>query len=151
LPLGAYSWNILVLISGVLYTLGGINLEDKYWRSKEIDATRSTLEFGKDWKGMLNYLAESESVVDVYLCSSAYGHADDREEMVAETHGVRIIYVGENYFIVGPRRPVHSSVIPMGWISMIRIHEDEQSSDFVSLVPEEDSQEETADDSLSVM
>jgi hypothetical protein len=57
--------------------------------------------------------------------------------MVAETHGVRIIYVGEDYFMVGPRRPVHSSIIPMGWISMIRIHEDDRGSNFVSLVPEE--------------
>ncbi len=46
-----------------------------------MDAAKNTLEFGKDWKGMLNYLAESESLVDVYLCASAYGHADDREEI----------------------------------------------------------------------
>ncbi len=151
MPHDAQFWKVLVQISWVLYTLYGTNHEDKDWRSKEIDATRSTLEFGKDWKGMLNYLAESESIVDVYLCSSAYGHADDRDEMVAETHGVRIIYVGEDYFIVGPRRPVHSSVIPMGWISMIRIHEDEQSSDFVSLVPEEVSQEEEVEERLTVM
>jgi len=87
---------------------------------------------------MLDYLAESESLVDVYLCASAYGHADDRDEMVAETHGVRIIYVGEDYFIVGPRRPVHSSVIPMGWISMIRIRNDPEGDTLVSLVSEED-------------
>jgi len=99
-----------------------------------LDTTNGTLEFGKDWRSMLNYLAESESLVDVYLCSSAYGHADDRDEMVAETHGVRIIYVGEDYFIVGPRRPVHSSVIPMGWISMIRIHEDQKISEIISLI-----------------
>jgi hypothetical protein len=100
--------------------------------------TKGTLEFGKDWKSMLNYLAESESLVDVYLCSSAYGHADDRDEMVAETHGVRIIYVGEDYFIVGPRRPVHSSVIPMGWISMIRIHNDLEGATMISLVGTEE-------------
>ena len=99
-----------------------------------MDTTNGTLEFGKDWRSMLNYLAESESLVDVYLCSSAYGHADDRDEMVAETHGVRIIYVGEDYFIVGPRRPVHSSVIPMGWISMIRIHENQKISEIISLI-----------------
>ncbi len=98
---------------------------------------------------MLNYLAESESVVDVYLCASAYGHADDRDEMVAETHGVRIIYVGEDYFIVGPRRPVHSSVIPMGWISMIRIHEDDEISDLVSLVPEDDVVEEVVEEKIN--
>jgi hypothetical protein len=116
-----------------------------------MDAAKSTLEFGKNWKGMLNYLAESESVVDVYLCASAYGHADDRDEMVAETHGVRIIYVGEDYFIVGPRRPVHSSVIPMGWISMIRIHDDETGSDFVSFVPDEDSEDSEFEDELDVL
>lgn len=116
-----------------------------------MDATKSTLEFGKDWKGMLNYLAESESLVDVYLCASAYGHADDREEMVAETHGIRIIYVGEDYFIVGPRRPVHSSVVPMGWISMIRIHGDRDSADMVSLVCEEESGPIEIEDNLDAM
>ena len=103
-----------------------------------MDTNQSTLEFGKDWKGMLHYLADAESLVDIYLCSSAYGHADDRDEMVAETHGVRIIYVGEDYFIVGPRRPVHSSIIPMGWISMIRIHEDSETAKMVSLVESDD-------------
>ena len=106
-----------------------------------MDAARSTLEFGKNWKGMLDYLAESESLVDVYLCASAYGHPDDREEMVTETHEVRIIYVGDDYFIVGPRRPVHSSVIPMGWISMIRIRNDEEETNIVSLVSEDDAEE----------
>lgn len=105
---------------------------------KSLDTVNGTLLFGKDWRSMLNYLAEAESLVDVYLCSSAYGHADDRDEMVAETHGVRIIYVGEDYFIVGPRRPVHSSVIPMGWISMIRIREDSENNLMVSLVENED-------------
>ena len=103
-----------------------------------MDAAKSTLEFGKNWKGMLEYLAEAESLVDVYLCASAYGHADDREEMVTETHGVRIIYVGDDFFIVGPRRPVHSSAIPMGWISMIRIRDDEEAANLVGLVNEED-------------
>ena len=116
-----------------------------------MDAAKSTLEFGIDWKGMLNYLAESESVVDVYLCASAYGHADDRDEMVAETHGVRIIHVGEDYCMVGPRRPVHSSIIPMGWITMIRIHEDENCSNFVSFVPEEDSENEEIEDNLNTL
>ena len=115
-----------------------------------MDTAKSTLEFGKDWKGMLNYLADNESLVDVYLCASAYGHADDRDEMVAETHGVRIIHVGEDYFMVGPRRPVHSSIIPMGWISMIRIHEDNQGSRLVSFVPEEDSEEKEIQNNLNV-
>ena len=116
-----------------------------------MDAAKSTLEFGKDWKGMLNYLADTESLVDVYLCSSAYGHADDRDEMVAETHGVRIIHVGDDYFMVGPRRPVHSSIIPMGWISMIRIHEDDQGSKFVSFVPEENTEEDEVEENLNTL
>lgn len=88
---------------------------------------------------MLNYLAQSEAVVDVYLCSNAYGHMDDREEMVGETHGVRIIYVGEDFFIVGPRRPIHSSIIPMGWISMIRVHNEGTDVEYPSLAGEDDS------------
>ena len=57
---------------------------------------------------------------------------------------------GEDYFMVGPRRPVHSSIIPMGWISMIRIHEDGQGGRFVSFVPEEDAEEKETEDNLNV-
>ncbi len=92
-----------------------------------MEKASSALEFGKDWRSMLNKLAEAESLVDVYLCSNAYGHPDDREKMVSETHKVRIIFVGDDFFIVGPRRPVPASVIPMGWISMIRICDDQDS------------------------
>jgi hypothetical protein len=98
------------------------------------------LEYGKDWNGMLKKLAEAESLVDVFLCANAYGHYEDREAMLAETRGVRIIYVGEDFFIVGPRRPVHSSIIKLGWLSMIRIHEDDNASDPISLLPETDSE-----------
>ncbi|MFX0108443.1 MAG: hypothetical protein ACFE7R_09185 [Candidatus Hodarchaeota archaeon] len=99
------------------------------------------LEYGKDWHGMLKQLAEAESLVDIYLCSSAYGHPDDREQMVSETHNVRIIFVGEDFFIVGPRRPVHSAVIRMGWVSMIRVHENEQDWNSIPLVPDEANEE----------
>ena len=94
----------------------------------------SALEFGKDWKGMLQQLAKSELKVDVYLCMNAYEHAEDRTNMVAETNGVRIIYVGEDYFMVGPRRPVHSSIIPIGWVSMIKIHSEEVNDSSESLL-----------------
>ncbi len=100
--------------------------------------TTDTLEYGENWQQMLNYLAQSEAVVDVYLCSNAYGNANDIEEMVGETHGVRIIYVGEDFFIVGPRRPIHSSIIPMGWISMIRIHNEDTEVEYPSLAGEDD-------------
>ena len=88
----------------------------------------NALEFGQDWRAMLSKLADSETLVDVYLCANAYGHQNDREKMVAETHGVRIIYVGEDFFIVGPRRPVPASIIPLGWISMISLCEEEKTS-----------------------
>jgi hypothetical protein len=103
-----------------------------------MESTTGVLEYGTDWYEMLKHLAEAETVVDVYLCSNAYGNIDDKERMSSETHGVRIIYVGENYFIVGPKRPIHSSIIPMGWISMIRIHED-QKGPVVSLVGDDES------------
>ena len=98
------------------------------------------LEYRKDWIGMLKKLAEAESLVDVFLCANAYGHYDDREDMLAETRGVRIIFVGEDFFIVGPRRPVHSSIIRLGWLSMIRIHEDDKASEPISFLPEIESE-----------
>jgi len=75
---------------------------------------------------MLRFLADSEHIIDIYLCANAFGDIDSKPEMVTETHGVRVIYVGEDYVIVGPRRPVHSSIIPLGWISMIRIQHQQE-------------------------
>lgn len=103
-----------------------------------MEKVSSALEFGKDWRDMLNKLAEAESLVDVYLCSNAYGHSDDRIKMVSETHRVRIIFVGEDFFIVGPRRPVHASVIPMGWISMIRMCDVKESEIIPELIDSKD-------------
>ena len=107
-----------------------------------MEKVSSALEFGKNWRDMLNKLAESESLIDVYLCSNAYGHQDDRAKMVSETHRVRIIFVGDDFFIVGPRRPVPANVIPMGWISMIRICNDQNSEimpELIDLVDDIDS------------
>jgi hypothetical protein len=86
---------------------------------------------------MLSKLAEAESVVDIYLCQGAFGNEADRQTIITETHGVRIIYVGEDYFIVGPRRPVGTAVIKMGWLAMIKIHPEDESLDPVSLVPDD--------------
>ncbi|MFW9953719.1 MAG: hypothetical protein ACFFD3_04120 [Candidatus Thorarchaeota archaeon] len=58
--------------------------------------------------------------------------------MSSETHGVRVIYVGEDYVIVGPRRPIHSSIIPLGWISMIRIHEAQETATMPELIGEDE-------------
>ena len=85
---------------------------------------------------MLNKLAEAESVVDVYLCQGAFGNEEDRQTMIDETHRVRIIYVGEDYFIVGPRRPVGTAIIKIGWLAMIKIHPEDESNEQVSLVPD---------------
>ncbi len=62
-------------------------------------ATTDSLQYGDNWRQMLIYLAQAECLVDVFLCSNAYGHSDDRDAMVGETHGVRVIYVGEDFFI----------------------------------------------------
>ena len=91
-----------------------------------MESTTGALHYGKDWHQMLKFLADSEHVIDVYLCANAFGDIDHKPERVEETHGVRVIYVGENYVILGPRRPVHSSIIPLGWISMIRIRKGQE-------------------------
>ena len=57
--------------------------------------------------------------------------------MLTETHGVRIIYVGEDYFIVGPRRPVGTAIIKIGWLAMIKIHPEDELIVPVSLVPDD--------------
>ena len=88
---------------------------------------------------MLKFLADSEHMIDIYLCANAFGNIDHKPEMVEETHGVRVIYVGEDYVIVGPRRPIHSSIIPIGWISMIRIRKGQQHEKLPDLVTEDDS------------
>jgi hypothetical protein len=90
-----------------------------------------------NWRGMLSKLADAESIVDIYLCQGAFGNEEDRQKMIAETHGVRIIFVGEDYFIVGPRRPVGTAIIKIGWLAMIRIHPRNDSIEQVSLIPDE--------------
>ena len=102
-----------------------------------MEAAARALEFGMNWREMLSKLAEAESVVDIYLCQGAFGNPEDRQAMVDETHGVRIIFVGDDYFIVGPRRPVGTAIIQVGWLAMIRIHPENESIEPVSLVPEE--------------
>jgi hypothetical protein len=102
-----------------------------------LEAAARALEFGMNWREMLSRLAEAESVVDIYLCQGAFGNQEDRETMIAETHGVRIIFVGEDYFIVGPRRPVGTAIIKVGWLAMIRIHSEDESIEPVSFVPDE--------------
>ncbi len=39
---------------------------------------------------------------------------------------------------MGPKRPVHSSVIPMGWVSMIRVHGEGDSENIENLIDLED-------------
>ena len=102
-----------------------------------MEAAARALEFGTDWKGMLSKLAEAESIVDIYLCQGAFGNPDDRQTMIEETHGVRIIFVGDDYFIVGPRRPVGTAIIKIGWLAMIKIHPEDTSIEQVSLVPDD--------------
>jgi hypothetical protein len=102
-----------------------------------LEAAARALEFGTNWRGMLSKLAEAESVVDIFLCQGAFGNEEDRQTMVTETHGVRIIFVGEDYFVVGPRRPVGTAVIKIGWLAMIRIHPENESGELVSFVPDD--------------
>ena len=102
-----------------------------------MEAAERALEFGMNWREMLSKLAEAESVVDIYLCQGAFGNQEDRQAMVAETHGVRIIFVGDDYFIVGPRRPVGTAIIKVGWLAMIRIHPENETVEPVSFVPDE--------------
>ncbi|MFW9850677.1 MAG: hypothetical protein ACFFF4_16210 [Candidatus Thorarchaeota archaeon] len=103
-----------------------------------MESTTDALHYGKDWHQMLKFLADSEHIIDVYLCANAYGNIDHKPEMVEETHGVRVIYVGEDYVVLGPRRPIHSAIIPLGWISMIRIRK-EQDEELLDLVAGDDS------------
>jgi hypothetical protein len=102
-----------------------------------LEAAARALEFGINWREMLSKLAEAESVVDIYLCQGAFGNQEDRQAMNAETHGVRIIFVGEDYFIVGPRRPVGTAIIKVGWLAMIRIHPENEPIEPVGFIPDE--------------
>jgi hypothetical protein len=113
--------------------MGRLLHEDATPGGHHVELITGALEYGTNWIGMLKKLADAECLVDVHLCAGAFGNPDDKERMVRETHGVRIIYVGEDYFIVGPKRPVHSSIIPFGWLSMIRIHNPEEVGESISL------------------
>jgi hypothetical protein len=133
-------------IDSALFALSHSEHEKATHRStSRLESTGTALQFGPNWHLMLKRLADAEVLVDVYLGANAYGNPNDRDLMEEETHGVRIIYVGEDYFVVGPRRPVHSSIIPLGWVSMIRFRSDDEVGEILSLVGDVEELEEVVD------
>ena len=77
---------------------------------------------GSDFLEVLEQLARDGTLVDIILG----GYPLDLElpkEVERRTCGVRIIHVGEDYIVVGPKKPLATAVIPLGEVLMVMISE----------------------------
>jgi hypothetical protein len=83
---------------------------------------------GCDFLEVLEQLARDGTLVDIILAA----HPIDLElpkEIERRTYGVRIIHVGEDYIVVGPKKPLATAVIPLDEVSMVMISEKKYRDD----------------------
>ena len=83
---------------------------------------------GCDFLEVLEQLARDGTLVDIILAA----HPIDLElpkEIERRTYGVRIIHVGEDYIVVGPKRPLATAVIPLDEVAMVMISEKKYRDD----------------------
>ena len=76
----------------------------------------------------MEQLARDGTLVDIILAA----HPIDLElpkEVERRTYGVRIIHVGEDYIVVGPKKPLVTAVIPLDEVSMVMISEKKYRDD----------------------
>ena len=75
---------------------------------------------GKDYLEVLEQLARDGTLVDIILTATPIGF-ELPKEIENRTIGVRIIHVGEDYIVVGPKRPLSTAVIPLNEVAMVMI------------------------------
>ena len=77
---------------------------------------------------ILKQLAKDGPVVDVVLNRVPYPE-EYRKIVFRETLGTRIIHVGDDYIILGPKRPISNCVIPIEEVLLVRLAEEERRLD----------------------
>ena len=95
------------------------------------DNTGYSISLGGPLVDIMKQLAHEETLVDVLTVNAPSIDADSRA-LEKETHGVRIILVGEDHVVLGPRRPVFSCFIPFDEILMIRLSDTSHGTEFQS-------------------
>ena len=83
---------------------------------------------GRDYLEVLEQLADNETLVDIILNTAPEGF-ELLKEIGNRTCGVRIIHVGEDYIVVGPKRPLSTAVIPLDEVAMVMISEQKYRDD----------------------
>ena len=83
---------------------------------------------GKDYIEVSEQLAQNGTLVDIVLTAFPIG-LELPKEMEDRTCGVRIIHVGEDYIVVGPKRPLATAVIPLDEVAMVMISEQKYRDD----------------------
>ena len=83
---------------------------------------------GKDYLEVLEQLARDGTIVDIILTATPDGF-ELLKEIEKRTFGVRIIHVGEDYIVVGPKRPLSTAVIPLDEVAMVMISEQKYRDD----------------------
>ena len=83
---------------------------------------------GKDYLEVLEQLAKNGTLVDIVLTANPIGF-ELPKEIEDRTCGVRIIHVGEDYIVVGPKKPLSTAVIPLDEVAMVMISEQKYRDD----------------------
>ena len=72
--------------------------------------TQTPIFRGRDYLEVLEQLADNETLVDIILATAPEGF-ELLKEIGNRTYGVRIIHVGEDYIVVGPKRPLATATL----------------------------------------
>jgi hypothetical protein len=81
----------------------------------------ASIEFQESLKDTLEQFAEDGCLVDIFLKSTSEEIGD---YLRGETHSVRIILVGEDYIVLGPKRPLVNCFVPIESILMVRVSDE---------------------------
>jgi hypothetical protein len=84
--------------------------------------------FRGNFLDVLKQVAKDGLLVDVIL-NHVPGAQEYRGIIFKETLRTRIIHVGEDYLIIGPKRPLSNCIIPIEEILLVRLSEEERRDD----------------------
>lgn len=86
------------------------------------------LNLGLSLSETLEHFAEEGYLVDIFLKHEAASE-ELQELLLSETQSVRIVLVGEDYVVLGPKRPLISCLVPIDSILMVRISDEKELMD----------------------
>ncbi|MBN2229996.1 MAG: hypothetical protein JW779_10460 [Candidatus Thorarchaeota archaeon] len=102
-----------------------VGIEDRDGTMRVDDSSLYNIALGGSLAEVLKQLADAGTLVDILTITSPSLNQDE-SLLKRETHGVRIIMVGEDHVVLGPKRPIFTSFLPLDDILMVRITETQE-------------------------